>query len=144
MVVLSFMPERSLQQKSKENIESADLLVDNGYFDASVHCSYYGCLQLMKLTIKKVGNIDFKTQHIDSRDNGGSHIYIVNTFKSLFTGGKFKVGIEKHTNAIKKLKELRVQADYDPERVDSLKSRSAVSLAQEFSTFIFEEIKIKI
>ena len=140
------MLDRSLQQKSQENIDSADLLVDNGYFNASVHCSYYSCLQLMKLTIKKIGNIDFNTQRIDSRDknNGGSHIYYLKTFRNLFLVGPFKVEIERYTNEIRKLKELRVQADYDPEKVDSLKSRSAVSKAQEFSTFIFKEIKIKI
>jgi len=138
------MPERSLKQKALYNIEAADLLVDNGYFDASAHCSYYGCLQLMKLTIKKIGNIDFETQRTKSSDEtgGGSHKYYLNTFKDLFHKGRFKLDVDRHTNDIKKLKILRVKADYDPENVDPGECRSAVSTAKVFSEFIFKEIKI--
>jgi hypothetical protein len=138
------MPENSLKQKALYNIEAADLLVDKGYFDASVHCSYYGCLQLMKLTLKKIGNIDFEVQFKESKatNSGGSHVYYLSKFKDLFPKGRFKEDVDKHTNEIKKLKVLRVKADYDPENVDPIKCRTAVSTARDFSIFVIKEIKI--
>lgn len=136
------MPERSLRQKSQENIASADLLVNKGYFNASVHCSYYGCLQLMKLVINNVGHIDFDTQHSESNNSihGGSHKYYLKTFKDIAIKVHLKSDIETYTNDIKKLKELRVRADYDPEMVDSGKCASAVSTAKLFKSFVFDKI----
>jgi hypothetical protein len=139
------MPARSLKEKSINNIESADLLVKKGYFDASVHCSYYGCLQLIKLVLNVQGRIGFDTQRQESHDaREGSHSYYLSKFKSVFKGGELKTEVQTQTNEINKLRELRVQADYDPEKVDPGKCSTAVASAKLFSEFVFGKIKIKV
>lgn len=139
------MPDASLKRKALSNIDAADLLVERGHYDASVHCSYYGCLQLIKLTIKKIGNIDFEKQHIESSnfENGGSHKYYIDSFKRLFQTGRFKTDATKHANDIRKLKLLRVKADYDPESVNPGDCSSAVSTAKIFKEFVLDEIKVR-
>jgi hypothetical protein len=138
------MPSRSLKAKSQENIESADLLVVKGYFNASVHCSYYSCLQLIKLALNEKAHIDFVTQYQESKKSGQSHHYYLGKFVAHFKNGVLSREVERQTNEIKKLKLLRVQADYDPEQVDALNSRRAVSTAIAFSEFIFKDIKIRV
>lgn len=144
------MPVVRMKNKSAQNIQSADLLNDKGYFDSSVHCSYYGCLQIVKLTICKIGKIDFGTQAIESRASEiGSHGYYLKTFKDIFKTDpkhkhdrKLNIDINKHVNDILKLKELRVEADYSPEHIDPLKSTSAVSTAKSFSQFMMDNFKL--
>lgn len=139
------MSDKSLKEKSLENIESADLLVGKGYFDSSVHCSYYGCLQLIKLALNEKANIDFETQFRESKsDSRGSHIYYLSKFKTFFKNGALRNEIEVQTNSVRKLKELRVRADYDPIKVEPEKCAEAVMTAKSFRDFIFESIKLKV
>jgi uncharacterized protein (UPF0332 family) len=139
------MPAKSLKAKSLENIEAADLMVEKGFFNSSVHCSYYSCLQLIKLVLFVKANIDFSTQLENSKNyKDGSHVYYLNSFTAFFKNNSLRRTVESQTNNVKKLKVLRVIADYDSNKVDAEKCSDAVVKAKSFRDFIFEEIKLKV
>jgi uncharacterized protein (UPF0332 family) len=48
-----------LLKKSKENIQSASLLIENKLYAPSIHCSYYACFQRLKTIIAEAYNCEF-------------------------------------------------------------------------------------
>lgn len=121
-----------LKQKSEFNFDAALVLIDKSYFAPSVHCSYYGCLQLMKYSIKKYFGIeyaDLKTSILASASKN-SHVYIINfIYSELYN----KIGVHesrKFKRKINDLKQFRVESDYEDIEINYSYSSKALAKAE--------------
>jgi hypothetical protein len=129
-VVTLFMSS-SLLQKSRENLDSAQMLIDDSKWNSSVHCSYYGCLQYIKQVAYKI-----KSQRIvdqDIKNNAAStHDYLIRTLNSDLAGKKLRDGLLLPLDintSFRDLKATREYADYSPEVVTGETSKKAQASA---------------
>ena len=118
-----------LKNKSEILIASADLLHKNCYFPAAVHCSYYGCIQLLKhIWLHKMNRTEDELDILRRSANLGVHEFLLNQvvghIKSLDLKD-FRIN-----NEIQQLKKLRIKADYKDEDVDFTDSSKAIYLSQ--------------
>lgn len=119
-----------LKTKYEENIISADLLITNCRFAASVHCSYYGCVQLMKhILISDLGKTE---SEIDSESEGFSfHTWLINKIKDeLSVRSRSRRVFIDFGQTIAKLKKRRIKSDYRNEQIEEDISRRAQTEAQ--------------
>ncbi len=119
------------REKSIQNLMSADLLIGEGFYSASIHCSYYSNIQLiLHLLQKKFPSLDEfdKYQRKGFKKNKGFHNWIINdVVKNLF-----KINNEDFryvSNNIRKLKKLRIEADYKDIIFDESKANVAKNYA---------------
>lgn len=97
----------TFKDKSEKSFESGECLKTNGYYNSSIHCFYYSCIQMtnhffiskLKLTDSDIRDM-FKTE---ASHNKTLELIIENI-------GKSKRRII--TNNFNDLKQKRVQADY--------------------------------
>ncbi|MFV0331694.1 MAG: HEPN domain-containing protein [Dysgonomonas sp.] len=115
-----------MKKKSDTNLKLAQDLINLGEYNASVHCSYYGCFQYLKCILKNNLNLSYSTQNEDRPE---SHNFLLeNLFK--------KINNPKTIKNIREdfifLKEKRKIADYCEEEVgpdgslDALEEAKAV------------------
>lgn len=116
-----------LKDKSIENIETVDILINNGKYTPSVHCAYYSCLQLSKHILNHFCSIDYATQENEGNSKG-SHNYIINTTaeKLQLKGARFS---DYHLN-IGKLKMLRIRSDYSTSIISQKEASKAKGCAE--------------
>jgi uncharacterized protein (UPF0332 family) len=124
------MPE--LLNKSQLNFESAKLLVDEGFYAPSVHCSYYASFQLLKNVVcfsEGIGYNDLKTElneiNSDSRKKHiGVHEFLIDLkLGDLIERENLEYDVLKH---IKDLKVARARADYENSRISLSESEKAL------------------
>lgn len=61
-----------MNKKSEENILAAEELISRGYYNSSIHCSYYALFQYMKYILNSRGLCSYAVQ--DQKTNAhGSH-----------------------------------------------------------------------
>lgn len=104
-----------LKTKSKENIEAAQSLIDNGYYSSSIHCSYYSCLQAIKhIMIHKYEMSEediYHNQKENVRDT--SHTYLINFIIKKIRDKSNKIEDFRETNTdLNTLKNTRNESDY--------------------------------
>lgn len=97
-----------LKNKSEENINSADILVNNKLYAASIHCYYYACLQLIKYVLCHKLSVDYQEQDNAKSD---SHIFVIVKLYKILKRKNTKYANEFDRN-INDLKYARVRADY--------------------------------
>jgi uncharacterized protein (UPF0332 family) len=113
-----------LLTKSDENINSAELLVNYGYFTSSIHCSYYSLLQRMMYFIEP----DFGDNATEGKD---SHNRILDLcVKSLQYKNTDKRTIDEFKNNVTQFKRQRRQADYKHNQFNETKSRKAITVSK--------------
>lgn len=119
--------EYTFKDKSEKSFESGECLKSNGYYNSSIHCFYYSCIQitnhyfLTKLKLKDSEIRDmFKTE---SSHNKTLELIISNI-------GKSKRRIIK--NNFDDLKQKRVQADYRQFSLSEDDSNECQELAEEY------------
>lgn len=109
-----------LKQKSEFNFDAGNKLINEHLYAPSVHCLYYSCFQLMKVIIKEFDGIEYNEFANKAREKAeakntqieGSHEFVINAInKHVFNFDKNEY--RNISSAIKKLKKLRVQSDYD-------------------------------
>lgn len=108
-----------LKQKSTFNIDSAQELIKMNYYAPSVHCSYYGCFQFMKYTLKNYNQTTYKDIEQECLNSPrGTHGYIINNILSILKS-KIKDNREFATvkRKIKDLKTFRIKSDYFNEQI---------------------------
>ena len=131
-----------LREKSKFNLASAQLLIDNDYFAPSVHCSYYGCFQFIKYKLDNIGHtFKMMDEEITASNNTlSSHNYpitlILNKVKEK-SDEFYKRGIK---DKIKSLKTLRELSDYHDLYIDNNKSREALRISNEVIDLINKKL----
>lgn len=128
----------NLFQKSKFNIDAAEELINKSLHAPSVHCSYYGCFQFLKYTLKNYKNLTY--DYIEEQCKiyaGGTHGYIIDCCLSeVRKKASFDTFKEVKRN-IKDLKHFRIDSDYY--NIEIIIDESEKSLA--LSKGIIAEIK---
>lgn len=113
----------NLLQKSRNSETAAGILVGNGLYAISIHCTYYRCFQHM---------LHIQERHFRSGERSdwtqGSHNALINLVGQELKARNNNDYIE-YNRGITKLKGLRVQADYKERMFDMEVSREAIRLA---------------
>lgn len=69
-----------LKSKSRNNLEAAQLLIENEKYDPSIHCSYYALLQRSKHFLCVSCSLPYENQDFPSKEENpnelGSHEFI--------------------------------------------------------------------
>lgn len=98
-----------MDKKSQENIAAADKLIQAGYCNASIHCSYYAVFQFMKYTLDTKGLCPYKEQ--DESQGKSSHEAILSKLSDNWCSCS-KEERKQFKNTFWLLKKARVEADY--------------------------------
>jgi len=108
-----------LLKKSRDNHTASGILIDNGLYSSSVHCSYYRCVQHMlhKSTTMLPPVRDDWSQ--------GSHNDLINKVRDLIKIKDPDASLQ-FTNNIFRLRKMRVQADYHTVLFDAQNCREAL------------------
>lgn len=138
----------NIRAKSDENFNAANLLVSSNMHNASIHCAYYSCFQLVKYVFKNKERVDYSNQKSNytayvkesqsqQRKAMGSHEYLIQQFikKSAEKNMSSTIIIRRH---ILELKGLRAQADYDDSIVKEGESTRCSKMAEEIRRLITE------
>ncbi len=136
-----------LLQKSKENINSAVLLIENKHHSSSVHCSYFSCIQLMLHVLRSDFNKteeEIAQESFDgSRNLHGFHNWIQNTF---FTevGKREKDGriVLDFSSKLGNLKGIRIRSDYGINQIGEKEASKALEGAKSINQIIEKRFKI--
>lgn len=122
-----------LRNKSDANIAAAGLLIkqDENYYAASVHCSYYGCFQYLKYTIKTYFNQSYEEIEKQCLNYlGGTHGYVNDTVMDRL---RFVVDFNTHRTAkreLSDLKQFRIDSDYFNKEITDVEATKSLSLSE--------------
>lgn len=134
-----------LISKSKENLLSAQLLINHNCYASSVHCSYYSSVQLMiHLLLNNFNFTQASLEEESKKTREGSHVFAIN---HLFSQMKQKQEIFKaveFSREIGKLKNKRVQADYKEEVISKDLSDDALTQAKQINSILTNVFSIRI
>ncbi len=126
-----------IREKSKFNIEAAELLLKESLYAPSVHCSYYSCFQLMKFAVKDFFGVSYNDLSAKIQNsNFATHEYIINYIVEELN--KF-VGIVESRNFKRKIKDLkhyRNESDYENMEVGADKGEKAFYKAIEIRNYL--------
>jgi hypothetical protein len=121
-----------LKSKSRLNKEAGLLLFSNEYYDSSVHCYYYSCLQLSIFILITKFNLTYQSLKQEAQAKGeNSNNYYINKLVHCITDAEIS---RKYDNTMHSLKNLRKQADYKPIKTEP----STCATAKVFLTEIEE------
>lgn len=132
-----------LKTKSEFNFDAAQLLIDNYLYAPSVHCSYYGCFQLMKFTLKDYFGMGYDelNQQVSVNSKGGTHSHITHVFNNEVKKNKGFTDYSEFSRKIKDLKEFRQASDYEDLEITIDKSQKALNYATELKQYIQTNFK---
>ena len=125
-----------LKEKSEENFEAGEMLVDNGLYASSIHCFYYSSFQLSKHVLANYEGCDYDEQK--TRFNGAnSHNSLISFLK-----GKFTTDLEERAQLnilnenFSKLKNQRHDADYKELNVNEELAQSAKKMSEKINKIL--------
>jgi uncharacterized protein (UPF0332 family) len=121
----------NLKFKSVENLAAAQNLINQRLYNPSVHCSYYGCLQLMKCMLCYKLNISYDKQN----DYNGmdTHTYIRNLIYNNLNNRFLK---QKFLSDFNSLKVKRRKADYINELITENECLTAMEETKRIITYL--------
>ncbi len=131
-----------LKEKSNFNIDAAKLLQDRNLFAPSVHCSYYSCLQLMKVAINEFIGISFEEMELQTISmKTDTHNYII----KIIGDNIHNYSKEEHmifNRNIKSLKKYRINSDYKNTQITTSESFKAFGIAKEIRAQLQETFHV--
>lgn len=128
-----------LKDKSDVSIEAANCLIKEKLYSSSIHCSYYGCYQLILHTFKFV----FLKSEENIKNDKGSHNFIINsTMKEIFDRTNKEREYEEYRKIIFRLKALRKKADYENIFIKPDEAKQAFTLAGRYVSFLTKEFNL--
>jgi len=133
--------------KSTENINSANLLITNGFAASSIHCSYYSCVQMMLHVLRSDLNKTEEELEIlsekGSRDYHGFHNWLQNVFcEELIRRDKdARIAFDFNTS-IGNLKGIRIRSDYRVSGISNKEANKALILAKKINKLIEDKFKL--
>jgi len=98
-----------MKTKALQNLNSAQLLINNKQYTSSVHCSYYAVLQYMKYMLCTTDKNPIPLSVQNSNNNISSHEYIIQEVAIRINDNQQG---RKFAQKVRDLKKERVQADY--------------------------------
>lgn len=117
-------------QKAHNNVDTAELLVANGFLMSSAHPAYYSAFLAVKYVLAHFKSIDYATQ--DKKAKGkDSH----NSLSGLALPFMAKADATTQTDYLvwyNKLKKMRKQADYTPDVIADALLMENLNLAKNF------------
>lgn len=99
-----------MKSQALENLESAQILINNHKYTSSVHCSYYAVFQYMKYMLATTSNNPIPFAQQDAHSGDSSHEYILLETKGRIHASPIK--IRNFCEGVQNLKKDRVDADY--------------------------------
>lgn len=99
-----------MKSKAIENLNSAQILINNKQFTTSVHCSYYAVFQYMKYMLANTTTRPIALDVQDAHQGDSSHEYILTEIQNRINA-KPQVA-RTFAQAVRLLKSDRVDADY--------------------------------
>lgn len=132
----------SFLDKSKESLNSADILIKQQYYASTVNRAYYGYFQFLMYTLFEKLNKDKTQFDVAANENKeSSHVrasnLIIVLIHNKLTSKKFKW----FQSAIKELKQKRVSADYHNIATSPEESARCIEWANELIECVKENIK---
>lgn len=106
--------------KANNNIQSAQMLIDQKQYTSSVHCSYYAVFQYMKHMLANTNNNPITLATQDAHKGDSSHEYVLIEIKNRIKAGPQDV--RKFTETVRLLKNERIEADYYQKEFDDIES----------------------
>lgn len=104
----------TFKTKSKESLEAAEALIKKKYFNSSVHCAYYACVQLLNYILRH--NLKMSDAIIEDgikNFDGGSHEWLQSFFYNhFFSVVKSYEQATDFQDNYADFKASRMQADY--------------------------------
>ena len=97
--------------KSRRNIETAKILLDNGFFIPSVHPAYYGAFLIAKCLLDNKKVMSFSEQEKKTKGKDSHNIIQKAVFPLL------KQSSPDYMVEFMKLKQMRKKADYTTEEI---------------------------
>ncbi|PLX00060.1 MAG: hypothetical protein C0594_16150 [Marinilabiliales bacterium] len=119
-----------LKNKSNLSLKAAKHLESNtNYYNSTVHCAYYSCLQMTKYILEKEYQLQGELQANQGR---GSHDYMLKRMRGIIKDNKGKRfnAIDYYENCTE-LKTLRVNADYNNIEILETNAQEAIKFADE-------------
>jgi len=120
--------------KSDENIDASNKLIKASLFSSSVHCSYYGCAQLMLHLLRShFGKTELeisKEGRMGAKDYKGFHQWLQNVIFEEFARLN-NVDAAKFNSKIRSLCAARVKADYKVEEIIDKEALKAYDMSVE-------------
>jgi hypothetical protein len=99
-----------LSQKSKENFEAIDILIEHNLKAPVVHCAYYSCLQLLMHFVHRYSS--HTEDELKKETQGkGSHNYYISIYYNEIKGLNPK-NVHAFYKYFTKFKRKRTEADY--------------------------------
>jgi len=126
-----------LREKSKFNLDAAEVLITKNLYAPSVHCSYYSCFQRIKCIFPEYFNLTYN--QIDSTVASiktSEHNYLIHYLSNQIKQKLGDVEYRNFNNDIKDLKLFRTESDYKEIEVTSDLSNKALKLAKRINSFL--------
>ena len=129
-----------LLEKSRFNLDAAEVLIKESLFAPSVHCSYYSCFQHIKSIFPFFFGISYDQIDLTVSSNTWSeHSYLIHYISKQIHDN---IGYNEYSvfkRNIGDLKEFRTKSDYKEIEVTTELSNKALSIAKEINSFLYEQ-----
>lgn len=126
-------------RKSEQNIQSAEHLILIGYFDSSVHCAYYSCVQKMIYVVTRKRNISQVALYKECKKS--FHNHLAKECVLLLSQQNIKA-VHPFSKLLGELKETRVSSDYKDEAISRQKAQQCLDKARHIHNIIIDEFLI--
>ena len=124
-----------MKTKAIGNLEAAETLInkqEEKYYTASIHHAYYAVFQYMKYILAHTDMQPLSYEEQTEKSGGkGSHKYLINQIKQRINNSK---KARKFVQAVRELKEARVDADYRIRQFTQEESLACKQQAEEVIT----------
>ena len=124
-----------MKTKAIGNLEAAETLInkqEEKYYTASIHHAYYAVFQYMKYVLAHTDMQPLSYEEQTEKSGGkGSHKYLINQIKQRINNSK---KARKFVQAVRELKEARVDADYRIRQFTQEESLACKRQAEELIT----------
>ena len=125
--------------KSEKNISSAELLIANSYFASSVHCSYYGNIQLMLHVLNTyLGKTEKQIDKESYEAKDSSH----NWLKGQIVRNLRKKDVREFNNTLGNVKKLRVIADYKNIKIINENASEALGYSKKINEILKKNFEL--
>ena len=131
-----------LKVKSELNFTAATLLYDKALYASSIHCSYYGVFQLIKLSIHDHFGLSDQEINIKCSSNKtGSHQFIVNHVFGELQQAKV-IDAYMYKKRVKDLKEQRAASDYSEIEIDQEMCKKALVMSEDLKYYLTKHLNV--
>src|ERR1035437_993426 len=128
-----------LLEKSRFNLDAAEVLIRERLYAPSVHCSYYSCFQRIKSIFPIYFDLTFSQIDVIVRTGkANEHAYLIRYISEQILKNIGLMEYAEFKRKIGDLKEFRVSSDYKEIEITSDLSNKALKIAKAINGFLAE------